>query len=111
MDSNASFAIAVVALAVAIVALIFQFSFFSQHPLFAIDMPSGFNKSDEGTKAYQDIGRAYDLTLADEHHERFLKQTQASQHSGKAKTEIIKIRRVMADDGKEYLVYDVHLPG
>ncbi len=66
MDSNASFAIAVVALA----------------------------------------GRAYDLTLADEHHERFLKQTQASQHSGKAKTEIIKIRRVMADDGKEYLVYD-----
>jgi hypothetical protein len=69
-------------------------------------MPNGFCKSEEGVKAYAEIGKGYDATLSDEHHERFVKQTKASPHSSKAKTVITKIRRVIADDGKEYLVYD-----
>jgi hypothetical protein len=69
-------------------------------------MPNGFCKSEEGIKAYAEIGKAYDSSLSDEHHERFIQQTKRSQYSAKAKTEVIKIVRVIADDGNEYLVYD-----
>jgi hypothetical protein len=69
-------------------------------------MPNGFCRSEEGLKAYSDIGYPYDSTVMDDVYTEFKKQTASSQHSSKSREEITKIRRVLADDGKEYLVYD-----
>lgn len=69
-------------------------------------MPNGFCRNEEGVKAYSDIGYAYDQTVMDDVYADFKKQTAQSPHSAKATEEITKIRRVLADDGKEYLVYD-----
>jgi hypothetical protein len=69
-------------------------------------MPNGFCKSEEGLKAYSEIGYPYDSTVMDDVYADFKKQTANSPHSAKSKEEVTKIRRVLADDGKEYLVYD-----
>lgn len=69
-------------------------------------MPNGFCKSKEGIEAYSAITRPYDETIMDTVYDDFKKQTAASPHSAKSTEQITKIRRVLADDGKEYLVYD-----
>lgn len=71
-------------------------------------MPNGFFKCPEGIAAYTAIGKEYDNTLDDTRYENILKITANSPHSGRnTKTATVMVR-LLADDGNEYLKYDLH---
>lgn len=71
-------------------------------------MTNGFFKCKEGIDAYRAVGKEYDDTLEDIRYERILKQTQNSPHSAKNKKAVRVMVRELADDGNEYLKYDLH---
>ncbi|MGI0043492.1 MAG: hypothetical protein ACRD47_07255 [Nitrososphaeraceae archaeon] len=78
----------------------------------------GFTKSDEGVKAYADIGKEYDYNLFDELYEKWLRETTAdnlSKYTHHKTKEVVKIERVKTEEeedgggakGKEYLLYSL----
>ena len=70
-------------------------------------MPNGFFRTDEGVREYQKIGKEYPNTLTDEDYIKFQKRTANSPHSGRNKKEITRMIRELADDGNEYLIWDM----
>lgn len=71
-------------------------------------MPSGFFKCQEGVDAYKAVGKEYDNTLDDIRYENILKITRNSPHSSRNKKLVRVMVRLMADDGKEYIKYDLY---
>lgn len=71
-------------------------------------MPSGFFKCKEGVEAYQAIGKEYDNTLDDIRYENILKTTRNSPHSNRNKKLVRVMVRLTADDGQEYIKYDLY---
>lgn len=71
-------------------------------------MPSGFFKCQEGIDAYHAVGREYDNTLDDTRYEDILKKTANSPHSGRNKRVVRNMVRERADDGNEYIKYDLY---
>jgi hypothetical protein len=71
-------------------------------------MPSGFFKCQEGIDAYKTVGKPYDDTLDDIRYENILKITRNSPHSSKNKKIVRVMVRLVADDGQEYIKYDLY---
>jgi hypothetical protein len=70
-------------------------------------MPSGFSKCEEGVEAYHKVGKEYDDTLDDVRYETILKKTVNSPHS-KRNQKIVRVMvRELANDGNEYIKYDL----
>lgn len=70
-------------------------------------MPSGFSKCQEGIDAYHQVGKEYDDTLDDTRYENIIKKTVNSPHS-KRNQKIVRVMvRELANDGNEYIKYDV----
>lgn len=74
-------------------------------------MVTGYWKSEEGVKAYSEIGESYPTNVLDPEYDKFKAITKNSPHNQRAKEVITKMTRVLADDGKEYLVYDCNEVG
>lgn len=70
-------------------------------------MPNGFTRSKKGEEMYALIGREYENTLDDNDYAAFLKKTRASPHSNRNKKQVMVMVRIKADDGNEYLKYDL----
>ena len=71
-------------------------------------MPNGFFKCQEGINAYAAVGKQYDDTLDDVRYDHILKVTAASPHSSRNQQVVRVMVRELADDGKEYIKYDMH---
>jgi hypothetical protein len=71
-------------------------------------MPNGFFKCQEGIDAYRKVGKEYDNTLDDTRYDHILKVTVNSPHSGRNKQVVRVMVRELADDGNEYIKYDMH---
>jgi hypothetical protein len=70
----------------------------------------GFTKSEEGVKAYADVGMSYSDEVFDELYEKFLKETSAkdlSKYTHHSTKEVTVIKRVRTRDNKEFLVYSM----
>lgn len=70
-------------------------------------MPNGFTRSRKGEEMYQLIGREYENTIDDNDYIAFLTKTRNSPHTARNKKQVMVMVRLKADDGKEYLKYDV----
>lgn len=70
-------------------------------------MPNGFTRSKKGEEMYALIGREYENTMDDNDYAAFLKKTRNSPHSARNKKQVMVMVRLKADDGKEYLKYDL----
>ena len=71
-------------------------------------MPAGFFKCQEGIDAYNKVGKEYDNTLDDNRYDHILKVTANSPHSARNIEVVRAMVREIADDGNEYIKYDVH---
>ena len=71
-------------------------------------MPNGFFKCQEGIDAYANVGKPYDDTLDDSRYDHILAVTRNSPHNAKNIETVRVMVREMADDGNEYIKYDVH---
>lgn len=71
-------------------------------------MPSGFTKCDEGVAAYNKVGKEYDDTLDDVRYETILKKTLNSPHTARNQKIVRVMVRELANDGNEYIKYDLH---
>lgn len=56
---------------------------------------------------YQQIGRPYENTMKDDQYAAFLKKTTNSPHSARNKKVVTNMIRERADDGNEYLRYEI----
>lgn len=65
-----------------------------------------FFKSEEGVKAFQDVGLPYEDERWDLDYAEFLKKTRTTPEKDRVRV-IQNLQRVVAPDGKEYLVYDL----
>lgn len=70
-------------------------------------MPNGFTRSKKGEEMYELIGREYENTLDDNDYINFLKVTRNSGHSSRNKKQVMVMVRLKADDGNQYLKYDL----
>ena len=71
-------------------------------------MPSGYFKCKEGVEAYEAVGKPYDDTLDDIRYDKIIKQTRSSPHQSRNKKVVRNMVRLIADDGEEYIKYDLH---
>lgn len=71
------------------------------------NVPNGFTRSKKGEEMYALIGREYENTIDDNDYIAFLKKTANSPHSTRNKKQVMVMVRLKADDGKEYLKYDL----
>src|SRR5262245_31132736 len=71
-------------------------------------MHNGFTRSAEGVKEYQKIEKEYPNTLTDDNYERFLKRNANSPHSARNRKEIRVLVRELANDGEQYLIWDMY---
>lgn len=70
-------------------------------------MPNGFTRSKKGEEMYTLIGRDYENTIDDNDYIAFINKTRNSPHSSRNKKQVMVMVRLRADDGKEYLKYDL----
>jgi hypothetical protein len=70
-------------------------------------MPNGFTKSKKGVEEYAKVNKQYENTTTDNDIETFERRTANSPHSAKNKKVVQVMVREMADDGEQYLVYDL----
>jgi hypothetical protein len=70
-------------------------------------MPNGFFRSTKGEEMYAKIGRQYENTLKDDQYAAFLKKTANSPHSARNKKVVTAMIRERAEDGNEYLRYEL----
>lgn len=70
-------------------------------------MPNGFFRSKKGEEEYAKINKPYENTLKDTQYAAFLKRTANSPHSGRNKKIVTAMIRERADDGNEYLRYEL----
>lgn len=63
-------------------------------------------KSKEGLKEYEKLGKPYENTVWDTDYEQFVNKTRGSDTEGKTKRQVVRITRLQAADGGEYIVYD-----
>lgn len=70
-------------------------------------MPNGFFRSTKGEEMYAKIGRPYENTLKDDQYAAFLKKTTNSPHSARNKKIVTHMIRERAEDGNEYLRYEI----
>lgn len=74
-------------------------------------MVTGYWKSDEGVKAYSDIGLSYPAEVLDIEYDKFKAMIANSPHNQKNKETVTSIVRILADDQKEYLTYGCNETG
>ena len=70
-------------------------------------MPNGFFRSPKGEEMYDKINKPYENTLKDDQYAAFLKRTAHSPHSARNKKVVTTMVRELADDGNEYLRYEL----
>lgn len=70
-------------------------------------MPNGFFRSAKGEEMYALIHREYENTLKDNQYAAFLRRTANSPHSGRNKKVVTAMVRELAEDGNEYLRYEI----
>lgn len=70
-------------------------------------MPNGFFRSKKGEEMYALIHKPYENTMTDDHYAAFLKKTTNSPHSARNKQVVTIMVRERADDGNEYLRYEL----
>lgn len=70
-------------------------------------MPNGFTRSKKGEEMYALIDREYENTMSDDDYAKFVKKTANSPHSARNKKQVMVMVRLRADDGNEYLKYDL----
>ena len=69
-----------------------------------------FFKSEEGIKAFQEIGLPYEDEMWDRDYAEFLRKTQKTPDKERVKS-IQTVQRIIASDENEYLVYDLREEG
>lgn len=70
-------------------------------------MPNGFFRSTKGEEMYEKINKPYENTMKDDQYAAFLKKTANSPHSARNRKIVTAMIREKADDGNEYLRYEL----
>lgn len=70
-------------------------------------MPNGFFRSTKGEEMYAKINKPYENTMKDDQYAAFLKKTANSPHSARNRKVVTAMIREKADDGNEYLRYEL----
>lgn len=71
-------------------------------------MPNGFWRSEKGVEEYRKIGLDYPNTVTDDNYALFLKRNANSPHSSRNRRELRQLIRELANDGNQYLLYDMY---